>query len=109
MQKQPQKQIQIELDEKAAEGIYSNLVLTGNTPSEFILDFARMLPGLKKAKVHSRIIMTPQSAKSLLEVLGRTVAQYEKVFGEIKIQRGKESSTIGFQSGNPLPDDKKTN
>ena len=99
MEKKPQqKQIQIELDPKAAEGIYSNFVLTGNTPSEFILDFARMLPGFKKAKVLSRIIMTPQSAKSLLTVLNRTVAQYEQNFGEITIKGAKGNPPIGFQS-----------
>lgn len=99
MEKKPVKQqIQVELDEKAAEGIYSNFVLTGNTPSEFILDFARLLPGLKKAKVFSRIVMTPQSAKSLLEVLGRTIEQYEKNFGEIKLKGGKGNPVIGFHA-----------
>lgn len=100
MQKQPQsqQQIQVQLDESAAEGIYSNFVLTGNTHAEFILDFARMLPGLPKAKVLSRIIMTPQSAKSLQVVLTRTIEQYEKSFGEIKIRGGRESSQIGFQA-----------
>ncbi|MBN2071389.1 MAG: DUF3467 domain-containing protein [Candidatus Krumholzibacteriota bacterium] len=99
MEKKPQQQqIQLELDPKTAEGIYSNFVLTGSTPSEFILDFARMLPGLQKAKVLSRIIMTPQSAKSLLSVLTRTVEQYEKNFGEIKMKGIKGAPTIGFQS-----------
>ena len=98
MQKQPQQQIQVELDESAAEGIYSNFVLTGNTAAEFILDFARMLPGLKKAKVFSRIIMTPQSAKSLEAVLSRTIEQFEKSFGEIKVHGGKDASQIGFQA-----------
>lgn len=99
MEKKPrQQQIQLELEPKTAEGIYSNFVLTGNTPSEFILDFARMLPGLKKAKVLSRIIMTPQSAKSLLTVLNRTVAQYEQNFGEITIKGSKGNPAIGFQS-----------
>jgi len=108
MEKQPhQQQIQIQLDESAAEGIYSNFVLTGNTPSEFILDFARILPGLPKAKVFSRIVMTPQSAKSLHEVLGRTIEQYEKTFGEIKIKSGKTNSTIGFQAA--LPEDQTGN
>lgn len=96
--KQPQQQIQVELDENAAEGTYSNFVLTGNTAAEFILDFARMLPGLKKAKVLSRIIMTPQSAKSLQAVLSRTIEQYEANFGEIKVHGGKDASQIGFQS-----------
>jgi len=105
MQKQPQQQqqIQVELNESAAEGIYSNFVLTGNTAAEFILDFARMLPGLKKAKVLSRIIMTPQSAKSLQAVLTRTIEQFENNFGEIKIHGAKDSSQIGFQA---KPDEK---
>ncbi|MBN1164413.1 MAG: DUF3467 domain-containing protein [Candidatus Krumholzibacteriota bacterium] len=98
MQKKAQQQIQIELDEKAAQGTYSNFVLTGNTPSEFILDFARMLPGLKKARVLSRIVMTPQSAKSLLMVLTRTVEQYEKNYGKITIQGAKAGTQIGFQA-----------
>ncbi|HSG29871.1 MAG TPA: DUF3467 domain-containing protein [Candidatus Krumholzibacterium sp.] len=107
MEKKPkQQQIQIELDEKAAEGIYSNFVLAGNTPAEFILDFARMLPGLKKAKVLSRIIMTPQSAKSLLQVLGRTIQQYETNFGEISLKGGKSGAPIGFHAELPGEDEK---
>ncbi len=102
----PQQQIQVELDESAAEGIYSNFFLTGSTAAEFILDFARMLPGLKKAKVFSRIIMTPQSAKSLQAVLSRTIEQFEKNFGEIKIHGGKDASQIGFQAN---PDDAEPN
>jgi hypothetical protein len=101
MQKQ-QQQIQVQLDEKAAEGIYSNFVLTGNTHAEFILDFARMLPGLQKAKVLSRIIMTPQSVKSFHTVLSRTIEQFEKQFGEITIKGGKENSQIGFQAGTEI-------
>lgn len=106
MQKQPhpQQQIQVQLDESAAEGIYSNFVLTGNTHAEFILDFARMLPGLPKAKVLSRIIMTPQSAKSLQIVLTRTIEQFEKNFGEIKMRGGRESSQIGFQAKAGTPE-----
>lgn len=104
MEKQPQP-IQVELGENAAEGIYSNLVLTAHTNAEFILDFARMLPGLKKAKILSRIIMTPQSAKSLLKVLERTVAKFEETFGKIEIppqQGGKQGAAgIGFQTSIP--------
>lgn len=99
--RQQQQQIKIELDEKAAEGVYSNFVLTGNTPSEFILDFARMLPGLKKAKILSRIVMTPQSAKSLHMVLAKTIEQYEKTYGEISIKGAKGITPIGFHPGLP--------
>ena len=115
MQKQKQ-QIAIELDEKASEGIYSNFVLTSHTASEFILDFARMLPGVKKAKVFARIILTPQSAKTLHMVLGNAIGKYEATFGEIKIPAGSKNrlqdQSIGFQSigmTDPDKDKKKTN
>ncbi|MCD6379139.1 DUF3467 domain-containing protein [bacterium] len=106
MDKKPQ-QIPIQLDEKEAEGVYSNFVLTSFTPSEFVLDFARMLPGLQKAKVHSRVIMTPQSAKSLVGLLTQTVSKYEDKFGEIEIKGRKENQTIGFQPDPNLGSDKK--
>lgn len=109
MQKQ-QQQIPVELDEKAAEGVYSNFVLTAHTAAEFILDFARMLPGTKKAKVFTRIIMTPQSAKSLQNVLRRTIDKFETTFGEIKLppQMGAkgEGHSIGFQTGEPIVEEK---
>ena len=115
MQKQKQ-QIAIELDEKASEGIYSNFVLTSHTPSEFILDFARMLPGVKKAKVFARIILTPQSAKTLHMVLGNAIGKYEATYGEIKLPAGPAGKlndpSIGFQSGDmtdPDEEKKKTN
>ena len=115
MQKQKQ-QIAIELDEKASEGIYSNFVLTSHTASEFILDFARMLPGIKKAKVFARIILTPQSAKTLQMVLGNAIGKYESTFGEIKLPQGPKGKlhdqSIGFQSASSIDEEeekKKTN
>ena len=106
--KKEQQQIALELDEKAAEGIYSNFVLTAHTASEFIVDFARILPGLKKAKVLSRIVMTPQTAKSLLMVLTRTIDKYEKTFGEIQVRGGKQGvPPIGFQMNLPGEEEKK--
>lgn len=104
MQKQ-QPPLPVELDEKAAEGIYSNFVLTAHTASEFIIDFARMLPGAKKAKVFARIIMTPQSAKSLQIVINRTIEKYESSFGKIPLPPQKDMKaggpSIGFQTGLP--------
>jgi hypothetical protein len=102
MNKNPQqKQIQVQLDEKAAEGTYSNFVLTAHTNSEFILDFARTLPGLNKAKVFSRIIMTPQSAKRLYQVMEQTLTKFEDKFGEIKLPGNTNSQGIGFQAAPP--------
>jgi len=98
MNPQPDKQINIELGEAEAEGIYSNLVLITHSPAEFVMDFTRVLPGKPKAKVYSRIIMAPQHAKSLLRALEDNVKKYEAEFGEVKIHgmAGKDKN-IGFQ------------
>lgn len=98
MKQNPEKQINIELGETEAEGIYSNLVLITHSPAEFVLDFTRVLPGKPKAKVYSRIIMAPQHAKSLQRALEDNVKRYEKEHGEIKIQGGPgKEKNIGFQ------------
>ena len=66
---QQQGQINIELGEKEAEGNYSNLAIISHSGAEFIIDFTRIFPGIPKAKVHSRIIMTPQHCKMFLNAL----------------------------------------
>lgn len=101
MQNQQQKKLNVELGEKEAEGIYSNLVLIAYSPSEFILDFARILPASPKAKVFSRIVMTPSSAKALLDLLERNLKSYEEKHGKVKVagQVGDETS-IGFKPAN---------
>ena len=92
----PMQKINIEIDDKAVEGTYSNFAFITHSPAEFIIDFARLLPGMKKAKVHSRIIMTPQHAKSLFGALENNIKKFEERFGEIKnvIEPGKE---VGFK------------
>jgi len=92
------QQIKIELGEKESEGIYSNLALIAHSPSEFIIDFARVLPGTNKSKVYARIVMTPQHAKMLLSALEENIKKYENQFGAIKIF-GKDEKEIGFQKG----------
>lgn len=77
-------QLNIELTEEIAQGIYSNLAVISHSSSEFILDFIRLMPGVPKAKVQSRIILTPEHAKRLLSALQENVAKYEKQFGTIK-------------------------
>ena len=90
--------LQIELGEREAEGIYSNLVFIAHSASEVILDFARALPGLPKAKVYARVILTPQHAKSLLLTLEQNLKTFEGQFGAIKLPgepaKGKE---LGFK------------
>lgn len=82
---QAPQQINIELGEKEAEGIYSNLAIISHSPAEFIIDFTRVLPGIPKAKVHARIVMTPQHAKLLLHALNENVYKFEQAFGEISL------------------------
>lgn len=77
-------QINIELDEKTAEGIYSNLAVINHSNTEFVLDFITIMPGVPKAKVKSRIILTPQHAKRLLGALHENIRRFEHQHGEIK-------------------------
>ena len=78
-------QFQIELKEDVAEGIYSNLAVIAHSSSEFVMDFVRMMPGVTKAQVKSRIIMTPEHAKRLTMALLDNIKRYEAQFGDIKI------------------------
>lgn len=77
-------QINIELDEKVAEGIYSNLAIINHSVSEFVVDFVSIMPGTPKSKVKSRIILTPQHAKRLAKALSDNVKRFEQAHGEIK-------------------------
>ena len=93
-----QRQIQIELPSDL-EAIYANLALITHAPSEVVLDFARVLPNVPKAKVYARIIMTPMNVKLLYQALGDNLAKYEEKYGEIKApDRGFELPTerMGF-------------
>ncbi len=93
-----QKKLNIELGEKEAEGIYSNLVLIAHSASEFILDFARLLPAAPKAKVFSRIVMTPSNAKALLNLLDRNLKSYEEKHGKVKVSgETNDDTSIGFK------------
>ncbi len=84
--KQPQQpnQINIELDEAVAQGIYSNLAIINHSVSEFVVDFVSVMPGAPKSKVKSRIILTPQHAKRLVKALNENVKRFENAHGEIK-------------------------
>ncbi len=99
--KPKQKQIQIELDEKIAQGEYANFSIVTHSPAEFVLDFARMLPGMPKAKVKSRIIMTPAQTKTLMLILQDNVRKYEGKFGEIKMLKPEGQKQFSFK----LPED----
>ncbi len=77
-------QINIELDESIAQGIYSNLAIINHSQSEFVLDFITVMPGVPKSKVKSRIVLTPQHAKRLLKAIADNVQRFESMHGEIK-------------------------
>ena len=89
------KPFEIELPPDKAEGTYSNMVVISHSASEIILDFARIMPGVPKARVQARIIMTPQHAKGLLKTLEENLKKYEAQFGEIKLPGGDEKR-VGF-------------
>jgi predicted transcriptional regulator len=78
-----QNQINIELPEEIAEGVYSNLAIISHSNAEFVVDFIRMMPNVPKAKVKSRIVLTPQHAKRLLKALAENVKKFETQFGVI--------------------------
>ena len=82
-----ENKIEFEIDPVVAQGHYSNFVIIAHSPSEVILDFASMLPGMPKAQVGSRIILTPEHAKRLLHSLQENLANYEMKFGTIKVNQ----------------------
>ncbi len=81
-------EINIELDEQTGEGVYSNLAIISHSNSEFVIDFARIMPGVPKAKVKSRIVLTPEHAKRLFLALKDNIQKFESQFGAIKIIEG---------------------
>jgi hypothetical protein len=104
--KPPPQQITVELGERESEGVYSNLALISHTSSEFILDFARILPGARKARVHARIVMTPQHVKMLHTALEQNISRYEEQHGTIPTISGEGSHrNIGFTTPVPAPTD----
>ncbi len=89
-------QINIEISDEVGEGIYSNLAIITHSPAEFIIDFVKMMPGVPKAKVKSRIILTPQHAKRLYKALKDNISKYESVHGEIRDVEGDLPINFGM-------------
>lgn len=84
VQEEPEQQINIELSEEMAEGVYANLAMIAHSNTEFVIDFIRLMPGVPKAKVKSRVILTPEHAQRLLMALQDNIAKYEDNFGTIR-------------------------
>lgn len=96
MEETNENQLNIELTEEIAEGVYSNLAVITHSNAEFVVDFIRIMPGVPKAKVKSRIILTPEHAKRLLSALEDNVEKYEAVNGRIKLQTENPGFPINF-------------
>ncbi len=94
--KNTENRLNIELTDQMAEGVYSNLAIISHSSSEFIVDFVRVMPGVPKAPVKSRIVMTPENAKRLLNALQDNVSKYEGHFGTIKEHRGGAGIPMNF-------------
>jgi hypothetical protein len=95
----PEQQLAIELTDDVAEGVYSNMVMVAHSPSEFVLDFIRIMPGVPKARVKSRILMTPEHALRFLDALRENISRYEDAFGEIKQVAQQPNIPFGFGGG----------
>lgn len=91
--------LDIELDDTVAQGHYSNLAIISHSTSEFIVDFATVLPGVEKAHVKSRIILTPEHAKRLLRSLQENIVRYESTVGKIEIPNPQPPSETGPKMG----------
>ena len=94
-----QNQMQIELPQEVAQGEYANFAIITHSSSDFILDFARMLPGLPKMQVKSRVILAPEHAKRLLGALQENIVRYEREFGPIKIPNQEPRTIAPFPVG----------
>lgn len=102
MEANQKNEINIELPEEVAQGCYSNLAVITHSSSEFIYDFIRMMPGIPKAKVQNRIIMTPEHAKRFFNALQENIRKYEATFGTINLP-GKTVTSLPFNFGNGTP------
>ena len=94
----PANQLNIEISEEVADGIYSNLAIITHSNSEFVVDFVRVMPGVPKAKVRARILLTPQHAKRLMRALVDNIQKFETVHGQI---RETEMPEIPMNFGGP--------
>jgi hypothetical protein len=96
MEEQQENQLNIELSEEVAEGIYSNLAIITHSNTEFVLDFIRVMPGVPKAKVKSRIVLTPEHIKRLITAMQDNIEKFEAINGRIKVQPDPSGLPINF-------------
>ena len=92
-------QFQIELPQEVAQGEYANFCIITHSSSDFVFDFARILPGVPKAQVRSRVILAPEHAKRLLQALQENIVRYEQTFGKIVIPNQEPRTIAPFAPG----------
>lgn len=92
----PGGQLQLELPQDVAQGNYANFAMITHSSSDFIVDFARILPGIPKAQVKSRVILAPEHAKRLLQALQENIMRYERDFGKIQIPNQQPRTIAPF-------------
>ena len=103
MDNNEKKPFSLDLKPEIARGSYSNLAIISHSPSEFVIDFATMLPGLQKPEISNRIVMNPEHAKRLLNALAENITKYESQFGTIELRSQQPKGTINlgdFMNGN---------
>jgi len=100
IQDEPEQQLNIELSEEMAEGVYANLAMIAHSNTEFVIDFIRLMPGVPKAKVKSRVILTPEHALRLLTALQDNISKYEDNFGSIR--ETSETMPFPMNFGGPM-------
>ena len=99
--KSKKNQVNIELKEDVAQGTYSNLAIITHSSSEFVLDFVRVMPGVPKAEVKSRVILTPEHVKRLLQALADNIEKYEKMHGPVKNIEPHSGPVVPMNFGGP--------
>ena len=99
--KNQQNQLSINLSKEVAQGIYSNLAVINHSSSEFIIDYIRVMPGVPQADVKSRVILTPEHAKRLMNALKDNINKYEEAYGEIDVKKQGKGPEMPLNFGGP--------
>jgi hypothetical protein len=99
--KNQQNQLSINLSKEVAQGIYSNLAVINHSSSEFIIDYIRVMPGVPQAEVKSRVILTPEHAKRLMNALQDNINKYEEAYGEIDVKKQGKGPEMPMNFGGP--------
>lgn len=96
-----EKKLNLEIKPEIAKGTYSNLAIISHSRSEFIIDFAEMLPGMQRPDISNRLVMTPDHAKMLLNALAENITKYENQFGRIELPGQQGGATFNISDFNP--------